>query len=63
MKFGNPHLSEDMIDILYHLGLDTSVLGDIKQRFGLGLIIFKQIQTSIWAYNFKNYFILGLFLL
>jgi len=34
MKFGNPHLSDDIIDILYHLGLDTSDLGDIKQRFG-----------------------------
>jgi len=33
-KFGNPYLADDIIDILYHLGLDTSDLGDIKRRFG-----------------------------
>ena len=35
-KFGNPYLADDIIDILYHLGLDTSDLGDIKRRFGVG---------------------------
>jgi len=31
---GNPHLREDSVDILYHLGQDTSDLEEIKETFG-----------------------------